>query len=80
MKEIDSTENSNNCPSTPSPLLEEYYTKIIICPICSGSGFTQTYNDREQCYDRKICSFCNGDKVVQKIIHIHYEKSSSPPP
>lgn len=74
-----SEKNNSNSPSQ-HPLQEEYYTKIIICPGCSGSGFSQTYNDREQCYDRKICSFCNGDKVVQKIIHIQYEKLSSPPP
>lgn len=62
------------------PLREEHYTKISVCPECSGLGFTQTYNDREQCYDRRQCNFCGGNKVIKKTTTIHYEKLSSPPP
>ena len=72
-------ENNNNPRTTTSPLRQERHEEITVCPVCSGTGCTQTYNDRERCYDPITCHFCNGEKVVKKTTTIRYEKTHPPP-
>ena len=46
--------------------------EIILCPICGGSG-TITNLERVSMYKldyvNKICDYCNGERVVNKIIY-----------
>lgn len=46
--------------------------EIILCHICGGSGTItnlERVNMYESEYVTKICDYCNGERVVNKIIY-----------
>lgn len=52
-------------------------SKTVVCPTCKGEGivhYTKLISAYESERNEQVCPYCNGDRVMTRIIETYYER------